>query len=84
MWYSKVKYCLIPSDALDIDTMGSNKIGFIAYKKHRITQKKKIVGVQIEGMKLNNFSILMNQQKNKIIPKQIAVCTKRQFIGIIF
>lgn len=84
MIYSKTKYNLVSSNVITIDQVPKNIIAFIGYKKNWITQKRKFVCFQAEGIKTHLFDILIQGKIKKAIPTRVGINTESKIIQIIF
>ncbi len=89
MFFSKKYYTSIPTSNLIFKTAENSKknflgITFIQWKKNLLTQKRTLVKIETEGIKLDEYSVFTEGKIKSDIPNQILIDTELKQIKIIY
>lgn len=83
-WYSKNKYTFIPAHIVKMHQKNNSPIIFLRWKKNYLTGKKIILGLEVEGRNLSEYSLITQGKPKSDIPNQILVNNQLKQIKIIF
>jgi hypothetical protein len=80
--FNKINFSFIPSGRIFVNNQLGNHIGFIKWKKNIFTRRKKIISIEVEGIKITNFIYEIRKTKIKNSMPMVFINTSNKKILI--